>query len=118
MKTSAWLVLALVVFSLVVCGCTSGATDKSGAADTTAANGTAKDTEKEYDIKGKVVSVDADKKSVMLNHEDIVGLMKGMTMEFRVNDPKVLKGIEAGTEVAGRLRVSDGEYTITKLKKL
>lgn len=72
---------------------------------------------KEYDIKGKVVSVAADKKAVTLNHEDIPGLMKGMQMEFQVEDPKVLEGIQAGDQVQGRLKVDNGKYVITRLEK-
>jgi len=72
---------------------------------------------KEYDIKGKVVSVSADKKAVTLDHEDIPGLMKGMKMEFGVADPKVLEGIQAGDQVQGRLKVDNGKYVITRLEK-
>lgn len=113
MKTSLYFVLALMSLSLVAFGCARDATNKPESAGAPIANGS----EKEYDIKGKVVAIGEDKKSVTLDHEDVVGLMKGMKMEFRVNDAKVLEGIETGDEVTGRLRVSDGTYTITKLEK-
>lgn len=82
-------------------------------------NGTPSETEaaKDYHIKGNVVAIGDEKRSVTLDHEDIVGLMKGMEMKFGVEDPQVLEGIEAGDEVAGRLRVQAGNYTITKLEK-
>jgi len=41
-------------------------------------------------VKDKVVDVAADKHAVTLDHDDIPGLRKGMTMELRVEDPKVL----------------------------
>lgn len=73
--------------------------------------------EKEYEVKGKVVAVDPDKKSVTLDHEDIPGLMKGMQMKFKVEDPKIAEGIAPGDQVQGRLRVKSGEHTITRLEK-
>ena len=41
---------------------------------------------KVYDIKGKIVAIRTDKEGVTLDHEDIPGLMKGMKMEFLVED--------------------------------
>ncbi len=40
--------------------------------------------EKIYDVKGKVVTLDADKKTVVLDHEDIPGFMRAMEMKFVV----------------------------------
>jgi Cu/Ag efflux protein CusF len=71
----------------------------------------------EYDVKGKVVSIDLNKPAVTLDHEDIPGLMKAMTMEFRVENAKVLEGLKAGDAVQGRLKKSDGGYTILRLEK-
>jgi len=76
-----------------------------------------KPSDKQYDIKGKVVAIDPDKTAVTLDHEDIPGLMKGMEMKFKVEAPKLLDGISSGDQVQGRLRVEDGKYIITQLKK-
>jgi protein SCO1/2 len=73
--------------------------------------------EKEYDVCGKVVSVDAAKPVVTLDHEDIPGLMKAMEMEFEVKDPKLLEGIKAGDRVQGRLRKGESGYVLTRLEK-
>src|SRR4051794_13034567 len=62
--------ITLAAISFVIAGCTSSTPEK----------------EKIYDIKGKVVSVDADKKTVRLDHEDIPGFMKAMEMNFTVQD--------------------------------
>lgn len=72
---------------------------------------------KQYDVRGKVVTVDADRKTVTLDHEDIPGLMQGMEMEFKVENPKLLEGISAGDEVHGQLEVRSGDYFITDLTK-
>jgi protein SCO1/2 len=72
---------------------------------------------KEYDIKGKVVAVDADKKTVTLDHEEIPGVMKAMEMKYPVTDAKVLQGLAPGDQVQGRLEAKGGDYTITRLEK-
>lgn len=70
-----------------------------------------------YDVKGKVVALDAARKVVTLDHEDIPGLMKAMTMEFAVEDPKVLGGVAAGDAVQAKLKVEGGNYIVTGLEK-
>lgn len=78
----------------------------------------AKDKDRFYDVKAKVVSIDAGKKTVTLDHEDIPGFMKAMEMKFSVEDPKVLEGIKPRDEVSGKLRVKPGnDYAITELRK-
>jgi Cu/Ag efflux protein CusF len=75
-------------------------------------------TDKEYDIKAKVVAIDPDRKNVTVDHEEIPGLMKAMQMKYAVADPKVLDGITVGDQVAGRLKARSGSYTITHLEKV
>lgn len=113
MKAAHWLFVILVAVTPVLAGCARGEADKPKATSTPPDKEAAKD----YDIKGKVVSIGSDKRSVTLDHEEIADLMKGMEMKFAVDDSKVLEGIETGDEVTGRLRVQDGKYTITKLEK-
>lgn len=78
---------------------------------------TAKDAAKVYDIKGKVVALDAAKKTVTLDHEDIPGLMKAMKMEFKVEDEARLSGVGPGDAVQGKLRADGGSYVVTSLEK-
>jgi protein SCO1/2 len=76
------------------------------------------DKDKTYDIQGKVVAVDPDKKEVTLDHEDIPGFMKAMKMPFPVENAKVLEGIKAGDRVHGKLKVRrSGALSITELMK-
>jgi Cu/Ag efflux protein CusF len=72
---------------------------------------------REYDIRGKVVEVDAGKPAVTLYHDDIPGLMKAMKMQFSVKDATLLEGIKAGDEVQGRLHKGPSGYVITRLEK-
>jgi Cu/Ag efflux protein CusF len=74
--------------------------------------------DKGYDLKGTVVSVDAAKQDVTLDHEDIPGLMGGMKdMQFHVEDAKLLEGLKTGDSVQGRVKKSDSGPIITKLEK-
>ena len=74
------------------------------------------ETMKDYPIEGEVVAVGQDKKTVTIDHKDIPDLMKGMKMEFTVEDSTVLEGIEAGDGVQGRLKVEGDDYIITSLR--
>jgi Cu/Ag efflux protein CusF len=104
MKAVAWIGSLGLVVALAVAGC------KDSAPATAAA--------KEYPIKGKVVAVDQSKPSVKLDHEAISELnMMAMTMNFDVENAKVLDGIAVGDEVQGQLKVESGRYVITRLTK-
>ena len=74
----------------------------------------AQDKETTYDIKGKVVAIDAAKKKVTLDHEDIPGHMKAMEMSFGVGNIEVLEGLKVGDQVVGKLTK---ENVILELRK-
>jgi Cu/Ag efflux protein CusF len=100
MKLVGSLVMILLV-TVVVSSCSKSGGDK----------------EKLYDIKGKVVAVDTEKKKVTLDHEEIPGYMQAMEMSFAVVDVKVLKGLTVGDQVRGKLKRTSGEPVITELHK-
>jgi len=106
MKTGQTHWWAVLVLAMVLAGCQGGGGDK---AKTAAAQ--------QYDIRGKVVAVDPAKPAVTLDHEDIPGLMKAMQMEFKVEDPKLLEGMNVGDQVQGRLKKGESGYVITQLEK-
>jgi protein SCO1 len=94
--------LTLTLTALIIAGCNPGTANK----------------EKIYDVKGKVVTVDLEKKKVTLDHEAIPGHMNPMTMPFDVEDAKLLDGLKAGDQVQGKLKVQEGKNdVITELKK-
>lgn len=64
-------------------------------------------TEKRYDLKGKVVSVDKVKRSVTISHEDIKGYMPGMVMPFTVKEGEPFEILAPGDLVQAIL-VVDG----------
>jgi protein SCO1 len=70
-----------------------------------------------YDLRGQILAVDRDRQEVTIKHEDIRGLMPGMTMPFKVSDPAILNGLEAGDLVQGTLVVKDYTGYLTALKR-
>ncbi len=59
--------------------------------------------ERRYDLSGKIVAVDREAHQITIQHEDIAGLMPGMTMPFRVNDDWVFRAAQAGDNVSATL---------------
>jgi protein SCO1 len=99
MKKRLGILFAVVVSVVIGCGKTSAPAERL------------------YEVKGKVVAVDAQKPSVTLDHEDIPGLMQAMTMEFAIPDPHLLNGITVGDSVRGRIRKDEGGYVLRSLEK-
>ena len=64
-------------------------------------------TEKHYDLKGKVVVVDKEKRQLTIAHEDIKDYMPGMTMPFSVREDWVYEIATPGNQITAML-VVDG----------
>src|SRR6266446_4797698 len=63
--------------------------------------------EKRYPIKGKVVAVDTNDRTVTIAHEDIKGYMPAMTMPFKLKNDADLEMLKPGDQVTGTLVVDD-----------
>ena len=63
--------------------------------------------EKRFDLKGKVVAVEADKHLVTIAHEEVKDFMPAMTMPFTLQDEYYLQNLAAGDEIDATL-VVDG----------
>lgn len=67
--------------------------------------------ERHYDLAGKIVGVDRSAHQLTIQHEDIPGLMKGMTMPFRVKDAWVFDAAHIGDSVTATLVIrGDSSY--------
>lgn len=64
---------------------------------------------------GVVRGIDAANAQITLEHGDIPGLMKAMTMTFEVAAPTLLEGVAVGDEVDFHVRYADGKYTVTEI---
>ena len=65
---------------------------------------------------GIVKGVDPAKQEVTIDHEEIPGFMKGMTMTFPVSDSHLLKGVEPGQEVEFDVVYKKGSYQVTGIR--
>jgi len=62
---------------------------------------------KVYKLRGKVVSTDAAKGEVTLNHEAIPGFMEAMTMPYKLKDASILSELHPGDTITADVLVSD-----------
>ena len=60
-----------------------------------------------YEVRGQILGVDAQKQEVLMKHEDIPGFMPAMTMFYKVQDPALLQGKQAGDLVTATLVVEE-----------
>ena len=72
---------------------------------------------KNYPAVGIIRGFQSDNKVVVIEHQDIPGLMKGMTMGFELKDPALAQGFKAGDAVDFTLSVKDSDFLVTALKK-
>jgi protein SCO1/2 len=63
--------------------------------------------EKRYPIKGIVVAVNPQERTVTLKHEDIPGYMQGMTMDFKIKNALDLQSMKSGDQITGTLVIDD-----------
>jgi Cu/Ag efflux protein CusF len=71
----------------------------------------------DYPGKGEVTKINLELGSVEMNHEEIVGVMPAMRMEFFVSDKKMLDGLNVGDAVDFTLRYKDRTETIVGISK-
>ena len=92
--------LALVPMLMTGCKGSSGGTAASASGEL-----------KTFPIRGKIVSVDAAKGSILLNHEAVTGFMEAMTMSYKLKDAGIASELHPGDRITAKLLVrktSDG----------
>ena len=82
-------------------GASSAAANGSGAENAAAAAGELKT----FPVRGKIVSVDAAKGMVVLDHEAIPGFMDAMTMPYKLKDPGVASELHPGDRITAKMLV-------------
>ncbi|MDQ5859057.1 MAG: SCO family protein [Acidobacteriota bacterium] len=69
-----------------------------------------------YDLRGIVRVVNAGKREVTVEHEEIVGYMDAMTMTFPVrDDPQVFEILRPGDRLEAKLVVDEGDYWLEQV---
>ena len=70
-----------------------------------------------FELVGQILAVNPAKNEVTIKHQDIKGLMPGMTMPFTVQDPSLLRERQAGDLVTATLVVEEVKAYLTTLTK-
>ena len=70
-----------------------------------------------FPLRGQVLSVQAEKQQITVKHEDIEGLMPGMTMTFPVASAELLKGREPGELIYATLELQGTEARLVKIER-
>ncbi|HVH29962.1 MAG TPA: SCO family protein [Vicinamibacterales bacterium] len=74
--------------------------------------------ERAYALQGQVLAIADDRQQATIKHEEIKGLMAGMTMTFKARDAQLLSGIKPGDLINATLVVDENSASITALKKV
>jgi protein SCO1/2 len=72
-------------------------------------------TARTYELQGQILAVRPERSEVVIKHEDIKGLMPGMTMPFTVKDQALLSGKQRGDLVTATLVVGETQAYLTTL---
>ena len=68
--------------------------------------------------RGKVVAINAAENVIVLDHEEIPGIMMAMTMGFAVAEPALFEGLEVGDAVEFEIEQKQQGLTIVAIKKI
>lgn len=96
------LLLAVAAACIGVNGCHSTAKEKAASS---AASSTSTSTGKQYSVRGKVVSVDAEDGVISLDTEAIPGFMEAMSMAYTLQDPSVASELHPGDRITAQLHL-------------
>ena len=96
-RRTVWLALMVCGFAVAASACGGGSSEGQRA-------------------RGIVKGVDIEARTVTLDHEDIPGLMKAMTMTFEVAPDVALDDLQTGVEVDFRVKEEGGVYTVTAIR--
>ena len=123
MKFTIWIVATGILFISAACGSQQTINNKDVPPPNTttpAQNTTTLVFPKDgnYPGKGKVTKIDLNIGSVEFHHEEIVGLMPAMIMEFYVKDKAILDGINVGDNVDFVLEYKHPAETIVSITNI
>lgn len=77
-----------------------------------------KPAQEHYPFHGMILTIEPRGHSALIQHEDVPGLMKGMTMPFTIKDDKVLAALKPGDVIQATLIKQDYESWLDDIKVL
>ncbi len=73
------------------------------------------DAVKRHPLRGVVTSVDAERSTLMVKHEEIPGVMRAMTMAFKV-DAKALAAVKKGDAITGLMSRQGKDWVLENVQ--
>jgi protein SCO1 len=73
---------------------------------------------REYTLQGQILSVAADHMEANIKHEDIKGFMPGMTMPYKVRDPRQFADLKPGDLITSTLVVVSNDAYLKDVKRV
>lgn len=73
------------------------------------------DPAKRHPLRGVVTAIDADLSAIRVKHEEIPGVMRAMTMLFKV-DAATLKAVKTGDAITAQMNREEGEWRLHEVK--
>jgi protein SCO1 len=73
---------------------------------------------REYELRGQILAVDREQRTLTIRHDDIEGFMPAMTMPFKVKDRGLIDGRVPGDLVRATLVVRDTEAYISSVERI
>lgn len=73
---------------------------------------------KTFPLTGQVLGVHPERQEISIRHEDIEGLMPGMTMSFPVASPDLLQGREPGELIKATLEIRESIARLTAIERV
>lgn len=108
-----FLAMAALNLCLALIGCVSPA--ERSAAPPQPASQTAAAELQQYDLKGKVVSIDNAGKRLTVDHEAIPGFMGAMTMAYSVKDAHLLENLSVGEPITAKVVSGSGGFWLEEI---
>jgi Cu/Ag efflux protein CusF len=98
-----------------VCCCRSGVGATPAAAGKANQSARPDSAAKRHPLRGVIVAVHADTSELRVKHEEIPGVMRAMTMFFKV-DPVTIKTVKAGQTITAQMSREDGAWWLHDVK--
>jgi protein SCO1/2 len=71
--------------------------------------------QKVFDLVGKVVDIDKERKTLTVDHQDIPGFMGAMTMPYAVKDVALLERVSPGDQITAKVVSGSGGYWLENI---
>jgi protein SCO1/2 len=102
MRFAWWTIGSLMLVAALAAGCKQSSNNAPAANE---AGASAAGELKTFPIRGKVISVDAVKGSIVLSHQAVPGFMDAMTMAYKLKDPGIASELHPGDLITAKLLV-------------